>query len=472
MTTSFTLDSQQVGGDLFAGNVVRVAQINHGMHGPGHVVSLKGIQPNTVPETLSAAITSSGETLSVGSTAVFGTFEGTSGTTGYLIVNGEVMHYTSFPATNQIEVTRGVNAKAHAANSKVYKYELNGISLTRINNDEGNEITHNNAIVFANTDIDEYYLAIDRTATTSFLGATLGAINSDDTMRSFIDENSVGGTDIKASRNLQFNAIQPNITVSGIGGGVEVSSQIRTVSGRSAGGTETLFVDQGFEDIENNALTQLTNVRTVASRVNEENNALLTSLPQSRSFTYAMTLNNGGNKNVSPFVDYSSLSIELHRNRLNQPIADYVFDPRVNLIAGDPHAYLYVTQKVDLQQPATSLKVLVDAYRHNSADFRVLYQLFKVESSNNVETYELFPGFENLKDTDGDGFGDLVVDVTKNNGKADAILPASLDGEFYEYQFTADNLSKFNGFRVKIVASGTNEAYPPIFKNLKVLALA
>jgi len=462
----------------FDGNTIRVAQINHGMHGLGHVVSLTGIQPDSIPTTLDVAINTTDTTVAVANTAIFTTFENSTATSGYLKIDNEIMRYTSI-GSGQLTVTRGVNPTSHAANSKVYKYELNGISLTRINSDEGNEVTHSGngntgaaGIISNDTGIDEYFLKINRSATTSFLGGTLGAITSGTSMRSFTDENAVGGKNVKATRNLQFNAIKTNIVIDGISDKVSANSQIRTVSGRSADGTETLFADQGYQSIDNNALTPLSSVRTIASRPNETTDTILSTLPQSRSFTYAVTLDNSGDKNLSPFIDYSSATVELHRNRLNKPIADYVLDPRVNLVAGDPHAYLYVTQKVDLEQPATSLKVLVDAYRHSSADFRVLYQLFKVESSNNIETYELFPGYDNLKDTNADGFGDLVVDVTKNNGKADAFLPASVDGEFYEYQFTADDLDKFNGFRIKIVASGTNEAYPPIFKNLKVIALA
>ena len=51
----------------------------------------------------------------------------------------------------------------------------------------------------------------------------------------------------------------------------------------------------------------------------------------------------------------------------------------------------------------------------------------------------LFPGYNNLKDTDGDGYGDVVIDATLNNGTSDAFVRASNDGEFLEYQFSADN---------------------------------
>ena len=82
----------------------------------------------------------------------------------------------------------------------------------------------------------------------------------------------------------------------------------------------------------------------------------------------------------------------------------------------------------------------------------------RVDSNGIEQAFELFPGFDNLTDTNGDGFGDKVVDSVLNNGKPDAFVRASADGEYIDYQFSADNLAQFNGFRIKIVMSGTNEA--------------
>ena len=80
--------------------------------------------------------------------------------------------------------------------------------------------------------------------------------------------------------------------------------------------------------------------------------------------------------------------------------------------------------------------------------------------------------YDNPTDTNGDGYGDTVVDSTLNNGRADAFVRSSNDGEFLEYQFSADELEQFNAFRIKIVMSGTNEARAPRFKDLRTIALA
>ena len=131
-----------------------------------------------------------------------------------------------------------------------------------------------------------------------------------------------------------------------------------------------------------------------------------------------------------------------------------------------------MSNTVDLANPATSLKVLLTAYRDSSADFRVLYQLLRNDSEAVNQAYVAFPGYDNLEDTDGDGYGDLILNTAKNNGRPDARVPSNAANEFSEYQFSVDNLEPFIGFKIKIVMSGTNEAYAPRFQDFRAIALA
>jgi len=80
--------------------------------------------------------------------------------------------------------------------------------------------------------------------------------------------------------------------------------------------------------------------------------------------------------------------------------------------------------------------------------------------------------FDNLEDTDGDGFGDKIIDPSKNSGRPDAFVSPSDVDQFKEYQFSVDDLDEFTGFKFKIVMSGTNEAKAPSFKDLRTIALA
>ena len=126
----------------------------------------------------------------------------------------------------------------------------------------------------------------------------------------------------------------------------------------------------------------------------------------------------------------------------------------------------------NLENPATSLKVIVAASVLPEADFRVYYRLFTADSTEVSSTYRPFPGFSNLIDTDGDGFGDVVIDEANNNGQPDKfVLPNGLD-QFSEYQFTANNLEQFLAFSIKIVMTSTNESVPVKLQDFRAIALA
>tara|TARA_Y100001963_G_scaffold16306_1_gene20229 strand:- start:7554 stop:14672 length:7119 start_codon:yes stop_codon:yes gene_type:complete len=445
--------------NLYSGNVLEVNQYNHGMGASNNKVSLANISPNTAPQLLTANLATSDTSISVASTTPFATYQGITTDGGYVQVNDEIIQYNSIGSGTLGIAARGLLGsltRSHNINDACYSYELNGIGLTAINTtfDLPSDTDLMNA-----KDIHKYHLQVTRPDNR----------DSGDDMVNFTDENSLGESDIFASQNFQFNGIQPQFNVITPGEKTSVSSKIRTVSGTSAGGSEVSFIDQGYESVELNQLNKLDSTRMICSQVNET--ARLNTLPKNRSTTLAIQFNSE-DENLSPVLDTATGSLILQRSLVNQPISDYVTDDRSNKLIGDPHSAVYISKKVNLKQPATSLKVLVGAYRHSSADFRVLYQLHRQGSNEVDQSYELFPGYDNLRDTDGDGFGDTVINESLDSGRADAVVSSSRDDEFKEYQFSVEGLDTFVGFSIKIVANGTNEAYAPRFKDLRVLALA
>ena len=95
----------------------------------------------------------------------------------------------------------------------------------------------------------------------------------------------------------------------------------------------------------------------------------------------------------------------------------------------------------------------------------------KTDSSEVTPDFELFPGFRNLLDTDGDGIGDQVIDPTQNDGMSDSFVSAD-ETQYREYTYSVDDLPSFNGLHIKIVFTGTNQAKHPVIKNLRVIAVA
>ena len=461
------VQSSSVLSELFSGNVIEVYDYSHGMHSSNNLVTISNVFPTTSPSKITGAITSSSTSIAVENVGIFTTFEGNvvgGSNTGYVLINNEIISYSGYDTGSNsltgINNGRGIDeslTRNHDVGDLAYKYELNGVSLRRINKTH-NMLDNSNSINSDKT-LDSYYLQLD-----------MGERSTGQDQISFNNQTFAGGPNCFISQNLQFNSIFPRFGIL-TPGQTTVSSEVRTISATSSGGNEVSFLEQPYESIQINSQNNLSSSRMIASRINETTR--LSGIGTNKSLIMGISLSNSGNSNLSPMIDIKNDGVLfLERNRLNKPISDYAFENGANLNVNDPHSSIYITKKIDIKKPATSLKVLISSYRDSSADFRVLYKLFKSDSSEITQSYVPFPGYDNLIDTNSDGFGDKVVDLSLNNGRPDRIVRSSRLGEFLEYEFTADNLDPFNAFVIKIVMSGTNEAKSLIFEDLRIIALA
>jgi hypothetical protein len=448
---------------FYEGNVIEVFDHNHAMHSVSNKVSISNVFPTTIPVKIDADISGSSTQITVDNVGIFTSFENnpvSAANTGYAYVGNEIIAYTSTGTNTLNGITRGINnsiIRSHYTGGLIYKYELNNISLTRINTTHS--MGDNETAVFNANTADNYYISIDRTGRDSGLNQL-----------SFTGEREVGGSNCSLSQNIQYSSITPQFNVF-TPGNTSISAEVRTITGTSVDGTEVSFLDLGYEPVELNIENKLSSSRLVASHINEQE--YLGDLPRNKSLTLAIKMNNNGNKYMSPVVDLGELStVVLGRNRVNKPFDNYANNPGANLITGDPHSSIYISKRINIQNPATSLKVILAAYRDASADFRVFYRLFKADSTEVDQSYLPFPGYTNLTDTDGDGYGDRVINPANNNGLADKFVRSSASDEFIDYQFTADDLDQFSGFQIKIVMSGTDESKPIKLRDLRVIALA
>ena len=457
-------------GGINDGQHFQVNQINHGMHSSNNKLKLDNIESNLDITKLSVDLIDTSTQVSLASTIApdLDNFEGIlvdSNNPGYLKINNEIIKYESVGNNLVNTITRGIDSSQimeHPAGSIVQKYELNGVSLRRINKEHD--------IVSTGIELDSYYVKIDaETGTDRSTDSGTGA--SGKPQLSFDNKGFYGGPNVLGTKNIQFESVIPNYDIIIPGGVTNFNASIRTVSGTSIDGTETSFIDQGYQPVQVNTLNEFTTPRLVASNVNETE--YLDNISRNKSVTTAIELTTT-DENVSPIILTDTSSIIFGTNRLNNPITDYTTSNLVNssLPNVDPNSAIYVSNKITLNKPADSLKVLFSAYRHSSSDIRVLYSLIRPGDDANLNNqFELFPGYDNLRDTTGDGFGDQIIDSAKNDGKPDAFVPASVDNQFLEYQFSADNLGEFIGYSIKIIMTGTNQAYAPRIKELRTIAL-
>ena len=270
-----------------------------------------------------------------------------------------------------------------------------------------------------------------------------------------------------SSKNIIFSTVTPNVNVF-TPKGTGVSSRIRTISATSVDGSEVSFDDMGFESVQINNINNLSTLRMISSKDNEDSK--LTGLPGNKSFTFAIDMFTA-DQNVSPVIDMERVNMILTSNRLNRPITlwtgnnDDLLGTKTEI--GDPHSSVYVSNIVNLANSATSIKVLLSAFRPDTSEIKVLYKTFRPDSDQITSTYELFPGYENI---DGNG---QIIDPTKNNGDSDQLVESSsTESDFKDYEFSIDKLPEFNSFSIKIIMTGTDQSRVPLIKDLRAIALA
>ena len=458
--TGITVSSDSVvTDDIYSGNVIEVIQYNHGHHGANNSIKIETVEPDSIKTATTNDISATDVEVNVASTTPFTYMAGITTDRGEALLNGEVVSYVV--GVNKLALSgrglEGTTAISHSSGSSIQPYEVNGMPLTKINKTHTVSV---NQTLRDLSNIDNYYLELDRGT---------GNRASGKNQLNFISEKAVGGDWVGISQNHQFSSASPQFNVITPGKGTRASAAFRTVSGTSANGNEVSFLDQGFEPTILNETTFFPTPRMAASLVNEVER--LDSLPRNASLTLKVDMTSN-DPNLSPVLDAQNATFILGRNKINSPIDDYVTDTRSTQLIGDPHGSIFVTKKVNLQQPASSIRVLVAANVQPQADFRVYYRLYTADSSETSQVYRPFPGYSNLVDTNGDGYGDRVIDHGMNNGSADAQVKKSGQNDFSEYQFTVNDLEQFSGFKIKIVMSSTNECVPVRLKDFRALALA
>ena len=446
---------------------IKVNHKNHGMYFSDNKVEISGVQSDIKPTKLTAAYTATSTSpLSVVKAEDFEEFEnvgvGTTNT-GFLRIGEEIIEYTSV-ANNTIggNIVRGSNPVAYPVGTPVFKYELSDVNLKRINKThELSDVTKADHITF-----DSYDIKIDMSEKFN--------VNNDDRSNDvglpqlFVGQTkSAGGYDIRATQNMPFEIITPvvqNLTVKG----TSLTGEVRTTTSKSISGNELPYLDAGYQAIALNESNYMDSPRLVASKVNAD--AKLSNLPGAKSMNMRLFLNSTDSR-ISPVVDGQRVSTILTSNRVNDVIDNYTTDSRANSLVDDPTACQYLSKEINLENPGTSIKILVGAHIHLDSDIRAFYAVSDKQGFKPVFTP--FPGYKNLNNQG------QVIAPKNNDGQSDVLVVKSnsygfepQDIEYKDYTFTADNLPSFRSYRIKIVLTSKNQAYVPRIKDLRVLALA
>ena len=450
----------------------KVNHKNHGMYSTENLVVIKDVQSDIKPTKLSLALNVGNEaSFSVDDASSFTTFENVGvGTTnqGLVKIGNEVIKYNNVTGNVITIDTRGDDQVDYLVGTPVHKYELGGVSLARINKTHGLS-TSTSTASSGSIGFDFYNVKIDQTS------KSINGNQFDATDRStdvgfpklyFNQTKSCGGYDIKATQNMSFEAINPiihNMTVTG----TTIGAEIRTTSASGMGNNEIPYIDQGFESITIGETNYLTSSRAIYSKVNEDER--LDNIEGNKSLQIRVSLNTTNTK-LTPVLDAQRVSTILVSNRVDNVISDYATDRRVKTLLEDPTACQYLSKEIRLENPATSIKVVLAAHIHTDANVRAFYAIGDKQSFEPIFTP--FPGFNNLNNR-----GE-VINAQDSDGQSDKFVPKINQYSFIEtanfsdYTFTADNLPAFRYYRIKLLLTGNSQVYVPRIKDLRVMALA
>ena len=439
---------------------------NHGMYFEDNMVTLSHVKTDIIPTKLSNDLdVSTTGNITVDSATNFDKFENVGvGTTnhGFLLIGDEIISYESADGTTIGITTRSIDstvAKNYLAGTPVTKYEFSGISLRRINK------THNLAGITSNPiTFDSYNIKLD-------MGANgIGRSTGESFPILYAGETkSAGGNNALATQNIPFEIIKPTIQNTTVPG-TNIITEVNTVSGVSLDGNEIPYIEQGFEPVTINQNNYLSTPRIIASKVNEDNK--LSALPGNKSLNMKVNLQTV-NSRISPVIDTQRMSAVLISNRVDSPVGvgSFASDNRVKSAFDDPNAFQYLSKEFQLENSATSIKIIADVYLSPDANIRAFYSISNSTLSDPI--FVPFPGFDNINER-----GE-VIDPANNDGKSDVSISKETNQEvvstnlnFKEYTFTIDNLPSFKFYRIKLIGTSTNQVYVPRVKNLRVLALA
>ena len=263
----------------------------------------------------------------------------------------------------------------------------------------------------------------------------------------------VGGFAVQSTQNIPFEEVWPYLETN-LPQSTSIAAEGKFVSGKSTAGTEVQYTqDNTFFPLSLKARNQFLtprvlmndDIETAELPVGEKSATIQVDVQSSSSY-------------VSPVIDMQRASLWLTHNRIDNQAASAATNFNVPLTyvaetdkTGGTSLSKHITRAVTLQTKAVGLKLILAANRPAEADFKVYYKA--------INDDELF---------DETNWTEVVRQVN---------LPTDDNPDIfrdYEYLVGGENgLSvPFTRFILKIVMSSYNNSKVPVFKDLRVIALA
>ena len=430
-----------------ASTALKINHAGHGMYSTSNNVTIAGVKSGATT-TLAGAISDTATSITLTSGTNFddtsGKYSRDASNVYLIIIDDEIISYSTISGTGITSATRAAKsttAVSHANGATVELYQIHKVPLSDINT------THT---AIANIQQDSYTVVTSTTPVVDGAGST----------------STMGGSVVTATENAQYDLSTTNLGLL-TPARTKIDAGLLATSGTSPNGSETSFTKSTTKrtvSLGDNYYWDTTNL--VASGINETNE-----MGGTKSLTIPVILSSDLDS-LSPVIDTQRLSMVAVANQINKIDSSSDVFPASTYRAmtepdGDNNSAIYFTKKINLETPATSLRVLFDAVREPDADIKVLFKTLRVDDAFDFDelSYKFF-------NDDGTVAGSGGPDVTTR--------PSERREEFLEHEYTAgvtddgigSQLEEFIAFQIKIVLRSTNQSLPPLIKKLRVLALA
>lgn len=269
-----------------------------------------------------------------------------------------------------------------------------------------------------------------------------------------------GGTGLLANENYVINELYLNLPYQ-TPSQTNVSAKADLTTSKGFAGSETAYNTTSNIRVPLGELIRLRDPHLLATSANE---TLRLSGNPSSKFTVSMWTDNA---NVAPYVNVGAAHLTTIQNLIDYQDSDAYAGPETrNTITttdfvaetsadGGTTASKHITVPYQLENTSTSIVVIMDAIRPVKSDFSVWYRA--VNSADETTRLEDQSWTEFSK----------IAKVTQ--GKTYSEISAN-DFMFKEYQFDVFDLDAFDQYQIKITMNSQRESYPPVFRNLRIIA--
>jgi hypothetical protein len=325
---------------------------------------------------------------------------------------------------------------------------LGGIPISFIN------ATHNAADMSSafKADIDEYLITIP---VATWAARVSGTTNTGLNVQGATENIVGGGTAVTSSNNIYYDVLHtaipsftlPNTTITATFTGTDATQPIlnSTANGYTKNTTSTTITLN-----DNNFLSA---PKMVASGINES-----AEMSSDKSFTLTNQINTTLS-NVSPVIDIEEIGALGVQNRINRVDTSADVQAGTYVAAtearGDSNASIYITKRVQLENPANAIHIFFDGYRISAVNGTT-------DTSPTIDVYYKVIGpDDNLQFND---IGWTLGTIKKT------VQPDSTD--YREYEYNIEALEDFTGFAIKLVLQSSDSSNPPLVENFRAIALS